>query len=83
MGFKWILSQGNPMFWVAAAACPWLLEAAGVDTVKELRRRNPANLTAKMAEVNEAKNLSGRAPTQTAVSGWIQEAKETGPKVTY
>ena len=35
-----------------------LLEAAGVDTVKELRHRVPANLTAKMVEINKAKNQS-------------------------
>ncbi|MFT5175412.1 MAG: nucleotidyltransferase/DNA polymerase involved in DNA repair [Gammaproteobacteria bacterium] len=32
-----------------------LLEAAGVDTVKELRNRNADNLAAKMAEVNAQK----------------------------
>ena len=31
-----------------------LLEVAGVDTVPELAQRNAANLTAKMAECNEA-----------------------------
>ncbi|MDH3249397.1 MAG: DUF4332 domain-containing protein, partial [Acidimicrobiia bacterium] len=34
-----------------------LLEAAGVDTVKELRRRNPASLTATMSELNDKKRL--------------------------
>ena len=34
-----------------------LLEASGVDTVKELRNRNAANLAAKMAEVDIAKEL--------------------------
>lgn len=34
-----------------------LLEAAGVDTVPELAKRKADNLAAKMAEVNEAKNL--------------------------
>ena len=37
-----------------------LLEASGVDTVKELATRNPANLTAKMAEVNNEKKLVRR-----------------------
>ena len=37
-----------------------LLEAAGVDTVKELRHRVPANLTAKMVEINKAKNQRGK-----------------------
>ncbi len=35
-----------------------LLERAGVDSVKELRRRNAENLTAKLNEVNEAKRLT-------------------------
>ena len=39
-----------------------LLEAAGVDTVKELRNRNAANLAAKLAEVNEEKHLCRRTP---------------------
>ena len=37
-----------------------LLEAAGVDTVKELRHRVPATLTAKMVEINKAKNQRGK-----------------------
>ena len=40
-----------------------LLEAAGVDTVKELAHRNAENLTAKIAEVNEQLKLTGRVPT--------------------
>ncbi len=35
-----------------------LLEASGVDTVKELRNRNAGNLATKMNEVNETKNLT-------------------------
>lgn len=34
-----------------------LLEAAGVDTVKELKHRNAANLAARMKEVNDEKKL--------------------------
>ena len=34
-----------------------LLEAAGVDTVPELSKRNGPNLAAKMAEVEQAKKL--------------------------
>jgi len=30
-----------------------LLEAAGVDTVKELKHRNPENLAAKTKEIND------------------------------
>ena len=45
-----------------------LLEAAGVDTVKELRNRNVDNLAAKMAEVNAAKKLVRVAPSAKVVA---------------
>ena len=60
-----------------------LLEAAGVDTVKELRNRVPANLHAKMAEVNDAKNLVRSMPSLSSVEGWVDHAKSLDPKVTY
>lgn len=60
-----------------------LLEAAGVDTVKELRTRNAANLTAKMAEVNQKKRLVRRLPTESMVSGWVEAAKALDPVVKY
>ena len=60
-----------------------LLEAAGVDTVKELRNRNAANLAAKMAEVNEAKHLTRRVPVEVEVQRYIDAAKALEPKVTY
>jgi predicted flap endonuclease-1-like 5' DNA nuclease len=60
-----------------------LLEAAGVDTVKELATRNAENLTAKIAEVNEKLQLTGRVPTQEQVAGWVAAAKDMVPKVTH
>jgi predicted flap endonuclease-1-like 5' DNA nuclease len=60
-----------------------LLEAAGVDTVKELRNRNAANLAAKLIEINEAKNIAGTTPTAKQVEGWIEEAKTLEPKVSH
>lgn len=60
-----------------------LLEAAGVDTVKELATRNAENLTAKIAEVNEQMKLTGRVPNQEMVAGWIEQAKSLAPKVTH
>lgn len=60
-----------------------LLEAAGVDTVKELRHRNAANLAAKMLEINEAKNIAGTTPNEKQVEGWIEEAKTLDPKVSH
>ena len=60
-----------------------LLEAAGVDTVKELRNRNAANLAAKMLEVNEAKHLCKRTPVEKEIQKYIDLAKELEPVVTY
>ena len=60
-----------------------LLEAAGVDTVKELRNRNAANLAAKLAEVNEEKHLCRRTPVEKEVAKFIELAKELEPKVTH
>lgn len=60
-----------------------LLEASGVDTVKELATRRPDNLHARMLEVNEAKKLVRRTPTLDDVTSWIAEAKTLPPKVSY
>ena len=60
-----------------------LLEKAGVDTVKELRTRNPANLHAKLGEVNEATGRAGRAPRMDEVESWIEQAGQMEPKVTH
>jgi len=51
------------------------IEDAGVDTVPELTERNTENLTQKMEEVNEAKQLTRRTPTSTEVEKWGAEAK--------
>ncbi|NMB53154.1 MAG: DUF4332 domain-containing protein [Leptolinea sp.] len=60
-----------------------LLEAAGVDTVVELAKRRADNLTEKMVEVNVAKKLVRRVPTQQMVEGWINEAKKLPRIVSY
>ena len=60
-----------------------LLECAGVDTIKELKHRNAANLAEKMDEVNQAKNLVRRTPSVKVVAGWISQAGKLPPKVTY
>lgn len=60
-----------------------LLEAAGVDTVKELKHRVPSNLTAKMTELNKVKNLAQRDPSEKEVTKWIEEAGELEAKITY
>lgn len=60
-----------------------LLEAAGVDTVKELGHRNAANLAAKMLEVNEEKHLVRRVPVEIEVQRMIDQAKELPGVMTY
>jgi tRNA A58 N-methylase Trm61 len=52
-----------------------LLEEAGVDTVVELGHRNPANLVARLLEVNEQKHFVRSLPSETQVAGWIEQAK--------
>lgn len=60
-----------------------LLEAAGVDTVKELRRRNPGNLLAAMVEVNSKQRLVRRLPTGAMVERWVEHARELDPVIKY
>ncbi len=55
-----------------------LLEEAGVDSVKELARRVPANLHERMLKLNEEKKLVPRVPTEEAITAWVEEAKELG-----
>ena len=60
-----------------------LLEAAGVDTVKEFRHRVAENLQPKLEEVNAQKHICGRVPTVVEVQKMIDQAKELDPKMTY
>ena len=60
-----------------------LLQAAGVDTVKELRNRRPDNLATKMKEVNNSKKLTRAVPSETTVAKWVAQAKEMDPAVTH
>ena len=60
-----------------------LLEAAGVDTVKELRNRNAENLTEAMSRVNVDKQLVRMLPNNKRVNAWIEHAKSLQPVVTY
>jgi len=52
-----------------------LLEEAGVDTVVELAQRVPANLYAKLTEVNRFKKLVRRLPSERQVADWVNQAK--------
>ena len=60
-----------------------LLECSGVDTVKELRNRNAANLAAKMAEVNAEKKLAKSTPNEAQANEWIEAAKAMDPMISH
>ena len=60
-----------------------LLEAAGVDTVKELKYRNPGNLAKAMAKANVERKLVRLLPSEKAVVRWIEHAKKLPLKISY
>ena len=60
-----------------------LLEAAGVDTIKEFRHRVPANLHTKMEQINAEKNLCNRIPSVSEIEKMVAQAKEMEPTVSY
>jgi predicted flap endonuclease-1-like 5' DNA nuclease len=60
-----------------------LLEAAGVDTVKELKTRVPGNLATRMIEVNEKKKLTRRVPTEKVIAEWVEQAKKLPAAIEY
>ncbi len=62
-----------------------LLEVAGVDTVKELRKRKPVNLQAAMAEANakRKKKLVRQVPGLKQVENWVNSAKDLDPVMKY
>ncbi|HEX9906546.1 MAG TPA: DUF4332 domain-containing protein [Propylenella sp.] len=60
-----------------------LLAAVGVDTVRDLKRRNAANLVARMAELNARKKYVDLLPSEKRVAGWIEAAKLLKPVIRY
>lgn len=60
-----------------------LLEEAGVDTVVELAQRVPQNLFKKMTEVNQAKKLVRKLPSEKQVEKWVAQAKKLPRVVNY
>ena len=69
--------------WGVGSQYAELLEASGVDTVRELATRNAENLVARMNEVNAEKKLSGQVPAVVAVEAWIAEAKKLPARITH
>ncbi|MEP7031403.1 MAG: DUF4332 domain-containing protein [Pseudolabrys sp.] len=60
-----------------------LLQAAGVDTVKDLKYRNPANLASAMAKANEKRKMVRLLPSQKLVGRWIENARKLPLKIKY
>ena len=60
-----------------------LLQAAGVDTVKELKYRNPANLAHAMREANKKRKMVALLPSEKVVGHWIESAKKLPLKISY
>jgi hypothetical protein len=60
-----------------------LLQAAGVDTVRELKYRNPAKLAQAMTEANARKKLVRLLPSEKLVKRWIAEARALPLKISY
>jgi hypothetical protein len=60
-----------------------LLQAAGVDTVKELKYRNPGNLAKAMAEANKKRKIVRLLPSEKVVGTWIENAKKLQLKISY
>jgi hypothetical protein len=60
-----------------------LLQAAGVDTVKELKYRNPRNLAQAMADANKKRKLVRLLPSEKVVARWIDYAKKLQLMISY
>ena len=60
-----------------------LLEAAGVDTVRELKYRNPHRLAQAMADVNKNRKLVRLLPSEKAVERWVEAARTLPLKISY
>ena len=60
-----------------------LLKDAGVDTVKELKYRNPGRLAEAMAAANAKRKRVELLPSQARIEHWIESAKKLQLKITY
>ncbi len=60
-----------------------LLHAVGVDTVKELKYRNPAKLAKAMAELNARRKLVRFLPSEKLVGRWVEHARKLPLKISY
>jgi hypothetical protein len=53
-----------------------LLEAVGVESVADLKRRNPESLHEMMHNANQAKRIVDRMPSLKRVTNWIDDSKD-------
>jgi hypothetical protein len=60
-----------------------LLREVGVDTVKELKYRNPGRLARTMAEANKKRKLVRFLPSEKLVTRWVEHARKLPQKITY
>jgi predicted RecB family nuclease len=60
-----------------------LLQAAGVDTVKELKYRNPGKLAKAMADANKKRKMVRLLPSEKLVCRWIESAQKLPLKISY
>ncbi len=60
-----------------------LLHIAGVDTVRELKYRNPKRLAEAMADANAERKLVRVLPSEGTVKRWIEHAKKLPIKISY
>jgi hypothetical protein len=60
-----------------------LLKDAGVDTIRELKFRNPGRLAEAMATANAKRKRVDLLPTAKRVEHWIADAKKLLPKISY
>ena len=58
-----------------------LLEAVGVESVSELKRRNPESLHESMSAINNKQQIVDRMPSLKRVTKWIEESKDIDIKV--
>ncbi len=60
-----------------------LLEAAGVDTVRELAQRKPEALAEALSKVNAEKNKVNKLPGLSVVQKWVEAAKKLPRVIQY
>jgi predicted flap endonuclease-1-like 5' DNA nuclease len=60
-----------------------LLEAAGVDTIKELRTRRADHLAETLREINQRRQLAKTTPGEAQLQQWIEAAQDLDPIIAY